>query len=123
MAVNLDQLVLHVIVNVIIIGPVLWLSGRALVGKDKAKFTDGLWIAALGALIGAVFGYFFTGIIATIIMLIIWLALIKHFFDCGWGRALLIAIVAVIIFIIIGLVLVAIGFVALRALLPSFGFP
>jgi len=114
---------LHVIVNVIIIGPVLWLSGRALVGKDKAKFTDGLWIAALGALIGAVFGYFFTGIIATIIMLIIWLALIKHFFDCGWGRALLIAIVAVIIFIIIGLVLVAIGFVALRALLPSFGFP
>ncbi len=123
MAVNLDALVLHIIVNTVILGPVLWLSGRALVGKEKAKFTDGLWIAALGTLIGAVFGYFFTGMIAAIIMLIVWLALIKHFFDCGWGKALLIAIVAVIVFIIIGLVLIALGFLALRALLPSFGIP
>ena len=74
MAVNLDALVLHIIVNTVILGPVLWLSGRALVGKEKAKFTDGLWIAALGTLIGAVFGYFFTGMIAAIIMLIVWLA-------------------------------------------------
>lgn len=114
------MLVLHVIVNVIILGPVLWLSGRALVGKEKAKFTDGLWIAALGTLIGEFFGYFFTGLIAAIIMLIVWLALIKQFFDCGWGKALLIAIVAVIIFIIIGFVLVAIGFIALAPLLPRF---
>jgi len=123
LAVNLDALVLHIIVNTVILGPVLWLSGRALVGKEKAKFIDGLWIAALGTLIGAVFGYFFTGMIAAIIMLIVWLALIKHFFDCGWGKALLIAIVAVIVFIIIGLVLIALGFLALRALLPSFGIP
>ena len=119
MAINLDQLVLHIIVNTIILGPVLWISGRALVGKEKAKFTDGLWIAALGTLIGAIFGYFFTGLIAAIIMIIIWLALIKRFFDCGWGKALLIAIVAIIIFIIVGLILVAIGFIALRAFLPS----
>jgi len=123
LAVNLDALVLQIIVNTIIIGPVLWLSGRALVGKEKAKFTDGLVTAGLGTLIGAVFGYFFTGLIATIITLIIWLALIKHFFDCGWGKALLIAIVAIIIFIIIGVVLAALGFLALTALLPSTGFP
>lgn len=123
MAINLDVLVLQIIVNTVIIGPVLWLSGRALVGKEKAKFADGLWIAALGTIIGAIFGYFFTGIIAAIIMLIIWLGLIKRFFDCGWGKALLIAIVAVIIFIIIGVVLAVLGFVAISALLPSFGFP
>jgi hypothetical protein len=123
LAVNLDALVLQIIVNTIIIGPVLWLSGRALVGKEKAKFTDGLVTAALGTLIGAVFGYFFTGLVATIITLIIWLALIKHFFDCGWGKALLIAIVAIIIFIIIGVVLAALGFLALTALIPSAGFP
>jgi len=123
LAINLDVLVLQIIVNTVIIGPVLWLSGRALVGKEKAKFTDGLWIAALGTIIGAIFGYFFTGIIAAIIMLIIWLGLIKRFFDCGWGKALLIAIVAVIIFIIIGVVLAVLGFVAISALLPSFGFP
>lgn len=118
MAISLDVVVLHIIVNTIIIGPVMWLSGRALVGKEKAKFTDGLWIAALGTLIGEIFGYFFVGAIATIVMLIVWLALIKHFFDCGWAKALLVAIVAVVIFIIISFVLVLLGFVALTALLP-----
>ncbi|MEM3824175.1 MAG: hypothetical protein QXH87_04505 [Candidatus Bathyarchaeia archaeon] len=42
-------------------------------------------------------------------MLIIWLALIKHFFDCGWIMALAIAIIAVIIFIVIVAILALIG--------------
>ena len=58
MAINLDQAVIHIIISTIIIGPVLWLAGRALVGKQKAKFTDGLWIAALGTIIGEILGYF-----------------------------------------------------------------
>ncbi len=121
MAVNLDALVLQIIVTTIIIGPTLWLSGRALVGKEKAKFTDGLWIAALGTIIGAILGYLFVaGVLATIITVIIWLGLIKHFFDCGWVKALLIAIVAIVIFIIIAAVLALIGFVALGAFLPQF---
>ncbi len=115
--VNLDQVILHIAVNTIIIGPVLWLAGRALVGKKKAKFTDGLWIAALGTIIGSLLGFLFSGIIASIIVVIIWLALIKRFFDCGWLRALLIAIVAIIIFIIITAMLALIGFVALRPFL------
>ena len=119
MAINLDALVIHIVVNTIIIGPVLWLAGRALVGAQKAKFTDGLWIAALGTIIGSIFGYLFNGAIATIIMVIIWLGLIKRFFDCGWLKALVIAIVAVIIFVIVAFVLALLGFVALRALLPS----
>lgn len=120
MAINLDQAVLHVIINTVIIGPVLWLAGRTLVGKAKAKFTDGLWIAALGTVIGEVLSYFFVpGIIVSIIMVIIWLGVIKHFFDCGWLKALLIAIVAIIIFIIIAAVLLLIGFVAFRELLPT----
>jgi hypothetical protein len=120
LAINLDAVILHIIVNTIIIGPVLWLAGRALVGKDKAKFTDGLWIAALGTIIGEIFGYFFSGVIASIIMVIIWLGLIKRFFDCGWLKALLVAIVAIIIFIIITAVLALIGFAAFRTLLPRF---
>jgi hypothetical protein len=54
-------------------------------------------------------------------MLIVWLALIKHFFDCGWLKALLIAIVAVVIFIVIVIVLAILGFAALGGLLPSLG--
>ena len=58
MAVSLDQAVIQIIISTIILGPVLWLAGRALVGKQKAKFTDGLWIAALGTIIGMILGFF-----------------------------------------------------------------
>ena len=116
----MDQAIIHIIINTVIIGPVLWLAGRALVGKQKAKFSDGLWIAALGTIIGDIFGYFFTGLVATIIMMIVWLGLIKHFFDCGWVKALIIAIVAIILFIVITTILAILGFVALTAFLPKF---
>ena len=109
MTVNLDALIINIIVNTIIISPVLWLSGRAIVGKQKAKFTDAIWIAILGTVIGTFFGAYFSGIIATIILLIIWLALVKHFFDCGWLKAFVISILAVIIFVVIVAILAIIG--------------
>ncbi|NIO38647.1 hypothetical protein GTO27_13265 [Candidatus Bathyarchaeota archaeon] len=106
----LDALAIQVIVSTIILSPVLWLSGRALVGKDKAKFTDAVWIIVLGTVIGTLFGAFFTGIIALIIQLILWLALVKHFFDCGWLAALGISILAIVIFAAIAMILALIGF-------------
>lgn len=113
-AINLDipliNLAIHIIVGVIIVAPVLWLSGRALVGKEKAKFTDAIWIVVLGIVISTVFGAFFVGIIASIIQLLIWLALVKHFFDCGWLKAFVIAILAVIIFVVIVAILALVGF-------------
>lgn len=102
-------MVIHVIVNTIILSPVLWLSGRALAGKDKAKFTDAIWIVVLGTVIGTLFGAFFIGWLASIIQLIIWLALVKHFFDCGWLKALAISILAIIIFAVIAVLLALIG--------------
>ena len=110
--IDLIALVVNIIVNVIILSPVLWIAGRLLAGKDKAKFTDALWIVILGTIIGAVFQAFLEGILGllgSIIMLIIWLALVKHFFDTGWLKALAIAIVAIIIYIIIAAILVLIG--------------
>jgi hypothetical protein len=110
MAINLDLLVIHIIVNIIILSPVLWLAGRALVGKEKAKFTDAILIVVIGTVVGAVFGAFFTGIIAALIQLILWLLIVKYFFDCGWLKALAISILTVIIFIVIVLILGLIGF-------------
>ena len=110
--INLIALVVNIIVNIIVLSPVLWIAGRLLAGKDKAKFTDALWIVVLGTIIGAVFQAFLEGILGllgSIIMLIIWLALVKHFFDTGWLKALLIAIVAIIIYIIIIAILVLLG--------------
>jgi chromate transport protein ChrA len=110
--INLIALVVNIIVNVIVLSPVLWIAGRLLAGKDKAKFTDALWIVVLGTVIGAVFQAFLEGILGllgSIIMLIIWLALVKHFFDTGWLKALVIAILAIIIYIIIVAILVLLG--------------
>jgi hypothetical protein len=117
-AINLDVVLVNLVVSAVVISPILWLSGRALVGKEKAKFADALWIAILGAIIGMVFGYFFVGIVAAIIQLIIWLALVKHFFDCGWLMALAISVVAVIIFAVIFILLGLLGF-ALGQFLPT----
>jgi hypothetical protein len=105
MSINLDTLLIHLIVNIIILSPVLWIAGRLLAGKDKAKFTDAVWIVVLGTVIGGIFQYFFSGIIAALIVLFIWLALVKHFFDTGWLRALVIAIVAILIWIVIAAII------------------
>ena len=106
---DLMALLIQILVNVIVVSPILWISGRLLVGKDKAKFTDAIWIVILGVVLGAIVNFFLSGLIAALIMLIVWLALIKYFFDCGWLKAFIIAVLAVIIFIVIVAILAIIG--------------
>jgi hypothetical protein len=88
------------------------LAGRALVGKKKAKFTDAIIIVVIGIVVGAIFGALVPngGIIGSIVQLIVWLYLVKRFFDCGWLKALAISIVAIIIFVIIAVVLGLFGY-------------
>ena len=106
---SLVGLIVQIIVGIIIVAPVLWLSGRALVGK-KARFSHSIGIVVagliLGAIIEAVVG---SGILSTLITFIVWLGLIKYFFECGWLKALAVAIVAVIIFVIIVVILGIVG--------------
>ena len=110
MVFNLDsvllELVITIIVNIIIVAPVLWIAGRLLAGKQNAKFTDALWIVIIGTVIFYAAGYFLqevfgSVILSYLILLVVWLALVKHFFDCGWLKALAISIIAVIIAAII----------------------
>lgn len=129
----LITLLIQIVLWVIIVVPALWLSGRFIAGK-QAKFTDSLWIVITGTvifffinfalenfLIGAIdtvtaqsaFLQLIAPLISYLVLLIIWLALVKHFFDCGWLKAFAISIVAVIIaiilWIIIGFILALIG--------------
>lgn len=106
---DLVGLIISIVVGTIIVAPFLWLAGRSLVGKDKAKFFDAIWIVLLGTIINAVIGAFLPGLLAAVIMFIVWLMLIKHFFDCGWVMAFAIALVAVILFIIVTVILALIG--------------
>ena len=117
---NLDlvALLISIVVSVIIISPILWIVGRTLVGKQKAKFTDAMWIVVLGVVIGAIVGALVSGLIAALIMFVIWLALIKHFFDTGWLMAFAIAVIAVIVFIVIVFILALIGFAVIGLSIP-----
>ena len=98
---DLVGILIQIVISTVILSPALWISGRLIAGKDKAKFTDALWIVFLGSIINTVVSAFIGNLIATIILLIVWLALIKHFFDCGWIKAFIIAVVAVVIFAIV----------------------
>src|SRR4030066_920812 len=120
MAVNLDvfliNLVVHVIVSLIILAPVLWISGRLLAGKEKARFLDAVWIAILGTVIADLLGLIVVGtfgLIVLLVVLVVWVALIKHFFDCGWLKALAIGIVAIIMLAVIAIILGLLGIVVL----------
>lgn len=106
---DLVGLLIQIVIAIIIIAPILWLVGRAIAGKQNAKFTDAIWIVVLGIVIGSIVGWLIGGIISSIIMFFVWLALIKHFFDCGWIKAFAIALVAVIVFVIIVFILALVG--------------
>ena len=110
MAVNLDAVLLSLIIRIVVLSPILWISARLLVSGDKARFTDAIWIVVLGTIIGGLFEYFFIGWISVFVVLFVWLALVKHFFDCGWLKALAISIVAILIFSAIAVILGIIGF-------------
>ncbi len=110
MAVNLDALLIELVVKIIVLAPAFWLAGRALVGKEKAKFVDAIWIVILGTLIGGIFSYFeIIGIVALIIQFVLWIGLVKHFFDTDWIKAFVIAVLAVIILVVIAFILGLIG--------------
>ena len=110
LAIDLDVLLIELVIKIIVLSPAFWLAGRALAGKEKAKFLDAVWIVILGTLIGGIFSYFeIIGIIALIIQLIIWLGLVKHFFDTDWIRAFVISVLAVIIIIVVGFILGLVG--------------
>jgi len=123
---DLYTLVIHVLVNIIILSPVLWLAGRTLAGRDKAKFSDSVAIIVVGTLIGVFFDLFlvdllalltpflffetlFLWLLSSLIRLVVWLALVKHFFDCGWLKALAISVVAIIFFVAIVIMLGLLG--------------
>ena len=114
--VDLTSIAIQIIVGIIILSPVLWLVGRSMVGKQKAKFTDAIWIVVLGTVINAILGAYIHGVVGLAVTLIVWIALIHHFFDAGWGKSILIGVIAIIVLVVIVFILTLLGFAALAGL-------
>jgi hypothetical protein len=110
---DIGSILVSIIVGVIFTAPVLWIAGRFLVGATRAKFTDAIIIVILGNIASAVIGAIVGGFIGAIAQIIVYLFLIKYYYECSWLKALEVAVVTVIIFAIIALILGVLGFALL----------
>lgn len=111
----------------IIVSVPVYLAAK-LVTLGKARFTRAMIVTAVGPVIyGIVFflsnaalsatlgQQFLIAAISFILAFIAWIGVFKLGFDTGWVRALAIAFVAVIVFVIIGAIVTA----GLHAIVPS----
>jgi hypothetical protein len=112
------------LVPLLILTVVLYLAGLLVVGGRRARFSDAFLIAFLGTIIGTITSLFIPSfLLLLVIEIIVWLALIKHFYETGWSGALAVAILSVIVFIVILFILAAvfaISFVLFEKFLPFF---
>jgi len=90
------------IVNLIVMTIVFYIAGIVVVGKQRALLSDAFVISLLGTFVGALFVLFIPWhLLGLILSLIIWLLLIKHYYETGWLGALAVAILAIIIYVVV----------------------
>lgn len=98
-----------IIVGSIIQAPILWISGRILVGTDQAKFMDAVWITALATTANIVLGSFVGSEVGGLVQLLIYLFLVSKYYETGWIKAAMVAVLNVVISAIIMWALLFLG--------------
>jgi hypothetical protein len=93
------------IVGLIVLTLVFYIAGRVVVGGKKALFSDAFVISLLGTIVMNVCLYFFHPLVGAILSLIVWLLLIRHYYETGWLGAIAVAIMAVIVSVVIAILL------------------
>jgi len=109
--------VIAIIVNLIILTLVFYLAGAIVVGKRRALLSDAFVIALLGTAVSGICNYFFSPFVGAVLSLLVWLLLIRHYYETGWLGALAVGILAVIIAVVMSIVVLFI-----LALLLGFTF-
>jgi len=109
--------VIAIIVNMIILTVVFYLAGAIVVGKRRALLSDAFVIALLGTAVSGICNYFFSPFVGAVLSLLVWLLLIRHYYETGWLGALAVGILAVIIAVVMSIVVLFI-----LALLLGFTF-
>ena len=91
------------IVKLIVLTVVFYVAGRVVVGKRRARFSDAFVISLFGTLVGTILSLFIPLYwLGEVLSLIVWLLLIRHYYETGWLGALAVGILAVIVMIILG---------------------
>jgi hypothetical protein len=97
--------VVSFIVNLLVMTIVFYVAGIIVVGKRRALFSDALVISLLGTVVGNICLLFFPPVIGLLLSLIVWLLLIRRYYETGWLGALAVAVLAVIIYVVVLVIL------------------
>jgi hypothetical protein len=91
------------LVPLLVLTIVIYLAGILVVGGRRARFSDAFLIALLGTIVSIVLALFVSDhpLILLIVEVIVWLVLIKSFFNTGWLGALAVGILSVVVFIVV----------------------
>lgn len=96
------------LVSWVVVSLAVYFAGRVIVG-EKARFTPSLILTLIGIVVVGLFSTLtitlFGRVIGLILTTIIWLWLIKYFFNTGWLAALGITILSVFMLIVVILIL------------------
>ena len=103
--------------RLLILTVVFYIAGIIVVGKRRALFSDALVISLLGTAVGIICDFIFPSLIGAILSLLVWLLLIRFYYETGWLGALAVGILAVIIAVVMSLVVLFI-----LALILGFAF-
>jgi hypothetical protein len=124
---GLIALIVGLLILWIVVSIPVWLAAKVLT-LGRARFTRAMLVTAVGPAIYAIVFFisafvlsvtlgqqFFVAVLSFILAFIAWIGVFKMGFETGWLRALGIAVLATVVFIVIG----AIVTLALQALVPS----
>lgn len=96
---------INFVLGLAILTIVFYIAGRAVVGGKRALFSDAFVISLLGTIVANIVSLFLEPLIGLILSFIVWLLLIKHYYETGWLGALAVAVMAVIVYIAIWFIL------------------
>jgi len=103
------ETITEILVSSIIQAPILWISGRILVGADQAKFMDAVWISALATTANILLGSYVGTGVGGLVQLAIYLFLVSKYYETGWVNAAMVAVLNVVIGAIVMYALLYLG--------------
>jgi hypothetical protein len=94
--------IISFVIHLTVMTIVFYIAGVIVVGKRRALFSDAFVISLLGMIVGDICILFFRPqLIGLILLLLVWLLLVRHYYETGWLGALGVAILAVIVYLVV----------------------
>jgi len=112
-----------IIVNLIVLTLVFYIAGVVVVGKRRALLSDAFVISLLGTAVSGICNYFFSPLIGAVLSLLVWLLLIRHYYETGWLGALAVGILALIVAVVMSVVVLFILALVLGFTFVLLGWP